>query len=135
MILKELKIMTPVGEPTNCYIIFDEKSKDNPFNYDVIAEIKNEFASNPEKTREKYPDIFYYYDGLSNCIVSQSQHPAGIIVSSVNLTDACGRFRGTDGQTILPIDMDECHGMGQIKYDILGLKSVGVIDKTCIMLR
>lgn len=28
MILKELKIMTPVGEPTNCYIIFDEKSKE-----------------------------------------------------------------------------------------------------------
>ena len=28
MILKELKIITPVGEPTNCYIIFDEESKE-----------------------------------------------------------------------------------------------------------
>lgn len=28
MILKELKIITPVGEPTNCYIVFDETSKE-----------------------------------------------------------------------------------------------------------
>lgn len=28
MILKELKINTPLGEPTNCYIVFDEKSKE-----------------------------------------------------------------------------------------------------------
>lgn len=28
MILKELKINTWIGDPTNCYIIFDEKSKE-----------------------------------------------------------------------------------------------------------
>lgn len=28
MILKELKINTPLGEPTNCYIIFDEESRE-----------------------------------------------------------------------------------------------------------
>lgn len=28
MILKELKIITPIGEPTNCYIVFDEESKE-----------------------------------------------------------------------------------------------------------
>ena len=28
MILKELKIDTWIGDPTNCYIIFDEKSKE-----------------------------------------------------------------------------------------------------------
>lgn len=28
MILKELKITTKLGEPTNCYIVFDEKSKE-----------------------------------------------------------------------------------------------------------
>ena len=28
MILKELKIITTMGEPTNCYIVFDEKSKE-----------------------------------------------------------------------------------------------------------
>lgn len=28
MILKELKIVTWIGDPTNCYIVFDEKSKE-----------------------------------------------------------------------------------------------------------
>lgn len=28
MILKELKITTPIGEPTNCYIVFDDNSKE-----------------------------------------------------------------------------------------------------------
>ena len=28
MILKELKITTVLGEPTNCYIVFDEESKE-----------------------------------------------------------------------------------------------------------
>ncbi len=28
MILKELRIRTWIGDPTNCYIVFDEESKD-----------------------------------------------------------------------------------------------------------
>lgn len=28
MILKKLKIITPLGSPTNCYIVFDEKTKE-----------------------------------------------------------------------------------------------------------
>lgn len=107
---------------------------ETPYTIDFIKQIKEEYDRDRDGTTLKYPDIFYYYDGLVNCIVSQSQHPAGLIVSSVNLPDVCGVFYGADGQLIVPLDMDECHDMGQIKYDILGLKSVGVIDKTYKML-
>ena len=31
MILKELKINTFIGEPTNCYIIYDQESKETMF--------------------------------------------------------------------------------------------------------
>ena len=102
----------------------------NPYNLSNIAKIKKEWDADRESTREKYSDLFYYYDGLVGCIVSQSQHPAGIIVSPITLADNFGMFYGKDGQQILPIDMEECHEMGLIKFDILGLKSVGVIDKT-----
>lgn len=101
-----------------------------PYTLSKIKEIKKEYDSDPQRTREKYSDLFYYYDGLKGCIVSQSQHPAGIIVSPITLADNFGMFYGKDGQQILPIDMEECHEMGLIKFDILGLKSVGVIDKT-----
>ena len=96
-----------------------------------IKEIKAEYSEDPEGTKVKYPDLFYYYDGLVNCVVSQSQHPAGIIASPINLIDFCGAFIGENGQQILPLDMDCCHDTGLVKYDILGLKTVGVIDKTC----
>lgn len=108
-----------------------KNNPDNKYNLKKVAEIKNEYDKNPEGTREEYSDLFYYYDGLVGCVVSQSQHPAGIIASPINLIDFCGAFLGKDGQQILPLDMDCCHDAGLVKYDILGLKSVGVIDKTC----
>ena len=111
---------------------FRVKTNDNTeYTLDKIKQIKDEFDKDPQKTKEKYIDLFYYYDGLIECIVSQSQHPAGLIVSPITLADNYGMFYGTDEQQILPIDMEECHSLGLIKFDILGLKSVGVIDKTC----
>ena len=96
--------------------------------------IKAEYDDDPEGTKAKYPEVFYYFDGLKDCVVSQSQHPAGIVASPMNLTDYCGTFLGNDGQRILPLDMDFCHALGLIKYDILGLKTIGVIDKVCKMI-
>ena len=111
---------------------FRIKTNDNTeYTLDKIKEIKKEYETNPQLTKKKYKDLFYYYDGLCGCIVSQSQHPAGLIVSPISLADNYGMFYGSDGQQILPIDMEECHSLGLIKFDILGLKSVGVIDKTC----
>ena len=106
-------------------------NNETEYTLDKIKEIKKEYENNPELTKKKYSDLFYYYDGLCGCVVSQSQHPAGLIVSPITLADNYGMFYGTDGQQILPIDMDECHELGLIKFDILGLKSIGVIDKTC----
>lgn len=102
------------------------------YTLDKIAEIKKEWDETDDKDviRKRYSDLFYYYDGLVGCVVSQSQHPAGILVSCVNITDEVGSFYGSDGQIITPIDMEECHELGLVKFDILGLKSVGVIDKT-----
>lgn len=109
----------------------EEKGETSIYTLDKMKEIKKQYDKDPEGTREEYSDLFYYYDGLVGCVISQSQHPAGIIASPINLVDFCGAFLGKDGQQILPLDMDCCHDAGLVKYDILGLKSVGVIDKTC----
>ena len=106
----------------------------SPYTLEQMEYIKSEYESDPEGTKSKYPEVFYYFDGLKDCVVSQSQHPAGIIASPINLINFCGAFLGSDGQQILPLDMDMCHDIGLVKYDILGLKTVGVIDKTCRMI-
>lgn len=113
---------------------------ENPYNLSVASRIKDEYSHNPEETKKKYKDVFYYFDGFIGGVTSQSQHPAGIVASSINLIDNYGMFISTkdeDGNStdeekiILPIDMDEVHETGLVKYDILGLRNIGVISKTC----
>lgn len=101
------------------------------YTLDFIKNIKEEWAVDQTTTRNKYPDIFKYYDGLVGCIVSQSMHPAGIVVAPLDIIPNYSVFYNKDGQQILPIDMDEVHECGLVKYDILGLKNVGIIAKTC----
>lgn len=111
---------------------FDDKSKDNPYNYDNIAKIKSEFAKDQDKTKEKYPEIFYYYDGLVGSKISQSVHPAGIVISPIELSNSYGVF-DKDGYKTLMIDMEEIHECGLVKYDFLILKNIQIIRDACEM--
>mgnify|MGYP002520718389 CR=1 FL=1 len=104
--------------------------KDNPYSLDNIVRIKKEYEENPEEIKKKYPSIFYYFDGLVNTTVSQSMHPAGIIVSPVTLPDNYGTF-WNDGKRILTINMEEIHEVSLVKYDLLGLKNIEIIKDTC----
>ena len=110
-----------------------DKSRDNenPYSLANVDRIKKEYEINPESAKKNHPDLFYYFDGLLGTVVSQSQHPAGIIASPINLIDNYSMFLGSDGQYILPINMEEVHEVGLVKYDILGLKNIGIIRKTC----
>jgi DNA polymerase-3 subunit alpha len=103
--------------------------QDSPYHVKKVDKIKKEYEEFPALTREKYKDIFYYFDGLVNTAVSQSMHTAGIVASPVTLTDNYGTF-WNDGQRILSINMEEIHEVSLVKYDILGLKNIEII-KDC----
>ena len=104
----------------------------NPEKYSVanIDRIKKEYIADPWGTREQYPDIFYYYDGLAGCKISQSVHPAGMVISPISLSENYGVF-DKDGESCLMLDMDCAHEIGLAKYDFLVLKTVQVIRDTC----
>lgn len=98
-------------------------------------EIRNVIAyhkQNTQAVRDKYPQIIRYYNGLFGVPVSQGIHPAGIIVapSRVDLFRDYGVFMN-DGKRVLSIDMDECHDVSLVKYDILGLKQMQILRLTC----
>ena len=84
------------------------------------------FEADANSAREKYPEVFYYYDGLLDVAISQSMHPAGIVASPITLRDNYGTFV-SDGKEILQIDMDCVHEVSLVKYDILGLKNIEII--------
>jgi DNA polymerase III subunit alpha len=103
---------------------------ENPYSLKNIAKIKEEYDKDSEVTKSKYPDLFYYFDGLLGTAISQSIHPAGIIASPVTLHDNYGTF-WSKGKRIMQINMEEVHdGAGLVKYDILGLKNIEIIKDT-----
>ena len=105
--------------------------KENPWSLPNIARIKHEFNANPEKTKQQYPELFYYYDGLIDTKISQSVHPAGMVISPITLPDHFGVF-DKDDENCLFLDMDNIHDFtGLAKYDFLVLKTVQVIRDTC----
>lgn len=101
----------------------------NPWVGKINNTIKQDFETNPDEARKKYPDVFYYYDGLLDVAISQSMHPAGIVASPLTLRDNYGTFM-SEGKEILQIDMECVHEAGLVKYDILGLKNIEIIKDT-----
>lgn len=108
---------------------------ENPYSLANVAKIKEEYDINIEATKEKYPELFYYFDGLLGTVVSQSMHPAGIVVSPITLPDNYGVFWGENKEKekvlILSVNMEEVHECGLVKYDILGLKNIQILRECC----
>lgn len=108
-----------------------DKVPNSPYSLKVIDKIKKEYEQNPDEARQKYPDIFYYFDGMLNVVVSESFHPAGIIASPINLIDNYGGSLNDKGQVVLPINMEECHEINLVKFDILSLVNIKIIRDAC----
>ena len=109
----------------------DEIGRALNYPLDKVAKIKEEFKQDEEKTRKKYKDLFYYFDGIVGTTVAQSVHPAGIIVSPISLYDNYGTFWSRDDKRIMCINMEEIHEVSLVKYDLLGLKNVQIIRECC----
>ena len=108
-----------------------DSSRENPWSLKAMARIKSEYEADPEYTRSKYPELFYYFDGLLDTKISQSVHPAGMVISPITLEDSFGVF-DKDNENCLMLDMENIHDYtGLAKYDFLILKTVQVIRDCC----
>lgn len=108
----------------------NDNTKDNPYNLDKIDKIKKAYSAEPEETRSAFPDIFYYFDGIFGTKVSQSVHPAGMVISPITLDDNYGVFE-KDGMSCLMLDMEDAHAVGLVKYDFLVLSNIKIVKDTC----
>lgn len=117
------KIESVDGYENNLKLVKEKKIYEEIINHNekLLTELKE----------VKYKDLFYYFDGLVGTAISQSMHPAGIIVSPVTLPDNYGTFWTKDGKRILSINMEEIHEVSLVKYDLLGLKNIEIIKDCC----
>ena len=93
-----------------------------------IDNIKKDF----EKLKESNKDLFYYFDGIKGTIIAKGHHPAGMIGSPITLADNLGVFY-KDGNESYPIStcaMKAVDSLNYVKFDILGLKTIGIIKDT-----
>jgi len=84
----------------------------------------------------KYPDIPTTARMLEGRIRNAGVHAAGMVVSSLPLSEVCPVETRKDSATgersvVTAFDMEDAEAVGLIKIDILGLKTVSVI-KDCI---
>lgn len=107
--------------------VFD---RSNPYHPLKLEKIKGKWRTDPEQTKGDYPDLFRFYNGIVGTYISQSVHPAGIIVSSEELDENWGVFH-KDGERCLLIGMQECHDVHLLKDDMLILKTIQVINDCC----
>ena len=105
----------------------DDDVQEFPYTLKNVDRIKKEYEANPNEAKLKYPDIFYYFNGTVNTIVSQSVHAAGMVISPCTLDDNYGTFINS-GEHCLLLNMDEAHDVGMCKYDLLILTNIKIID-------
>lgn len=95
-------------------------------------DICKDVESKEDFYRKKYPKLFQYVDMLFGVIVSVGTHPAGTVVSPVDLDSTVGTFRlNTCDYPIVQLNMKEIDSLNYVKLDILGLDNIGIINNAC----
>jgi DNA polymerase-3 subunit alpha len=111
---------------TICFLKHDDNLADVPDEYQsAFKTMYSEF----EEYATQYPELFKYFRGLKSVAISKGIHPAGIVASPHALANTVGLFM-SDGKWVTQLDMEELHDLNYVKYDILGLKNIGIIKQT-----
>jgi DNA polymerase-3 subunit alpha len=88
----------------------------------------------------KYPDVPILAERLQERVRTAGVHAAGMVVSSVPLTEVCPVESRKDSQggersAVTAFAMEDAEAVGLIKIDVLGLKTVSVIKDALEMIR
>ena len=92
-------------------------------------EIKN------SKKVEKLIELSLKLEGLNR---NMATHAAGVVIASENLSEQVPLYKDQSSDLFLPstqFDMYSSENAGLVKFDLLGLKTLTVIEKTLQMLR
>lgn len=108
------------------------------YSYDVVDSICktiDEDGNIPANVREEYPELFEYVDIVIGTIVSIGSHPCGILISDRNIEEEIGLCTTSGSEyPVTMLYMKELDKQNWVKWDILGLDNVTLINETCKLL-
>lgn len=87
-----------------------------------------------EKVKAKYKELFEYVDIVSGTIKSVGSHPCGVLIADRDIESEIG-ICTTSGSAypVTCLNMKELDSLNWIKWDVLGLDNVALINDTCKM--
>lgn len=80
---------------------------------------------------QHYDEFIHAARALEGKYRHVSKHAAGVVISSSPLVDSIPLMLSRDKELISQYDMHAVERVGLIKFDLLGLKAVAVIDNVC----
>lgn len=108
--------------------------------HDVIAE----FRVAASKFCEKYPEVPDIAEKLFGRINGYGMHAAGLVIANKPISEYAPIETRKAGQKVdgveqrievVALDKDECESVGLIKMDLLGLKTLSVVDEAIELIR
>ena len=78
----------------------------------------------------KYPELLEYGEKLQNLTRNWSVHAAGVVIGSDPLSDSIPLRVDDEGHVVTQWEKTRCEDNGLIKMDLLGLKTLTVIENT-----
>ncbi|MGL5717168.1 MAG: PHP domain-containing protein [Paraclostridium sp.] len=129
----------------NCSEIIAHGTEQEKGSIDAICRSMNISLDDAKKIKSNISDarksgdwdeLFEKVDGLNGCVVSISSHPAGVLVSDLDIESELGLITITDktadggARSVCQLNMKELEELGYVKADALGLANIGVINQT-----
>ncbi|MCK9154572.1 MAG: hypothetical protein M0P12_00510 [Paludibacteraceae bacterium] len=111
----------------------DEDTKLDKAGFEEICKAQPELAN----YFEKYPEVKEHAEILRNQAKNFGTHAGGVIISNLNLTEKIPVYKDKEGRVVSSWsesgEKQELSSQGYIKFDILSLNNLPIIDK-CIKL-
>lgn len=87
--------------------------------------------NNPDLARQdKYAELFDIAGHLSGRVKTTSIHAGGVGIVDGKVTDFMPMKLGPDGEHVIQVDKRVVEEVGIIKYDVLGVASLGLVQET-----
>jgi len=104
--------------------------------HDVI----DEFKKSAKTFNEKYPEVAEIAEKLLGRINGYSMHAAGVVIANKPISEYAPietrKQAGSDERIeVVGLDKNECESVGLIKMDLLGLKTLTVVDEAIELIR
>jgi DNA polymerase-3 subunit alpha len=133
----ERKAKNPTGkieETKNSLDLADTIAKQIPFKADMTIEVALKRSDDFRKSMHKYPKLLECARRVEGTVASAGVHPAGILLCKDPVIERIP-LRNAKGVICSQYDGGEVEKLGLLKFDLLALKTLTVIDKTLKLIK